>query len=155
MFRLLYDISREGLTVQSYEPLRKEAVMEIIQFIRDQGFLEKGRQNYDSRNNLRGYLCTAKNNKNENLMIVSVMGGQVSDDTYPLYDILLQGEPGNITGFKLLNKYYEDVAGFEGFRFYFIAIVLSVLSGLITTVLLIIIKIFRFIFQKKPVIVAN
>jgi hypothetical protein len=68
---------------------------------------------------LNGYAAIGRAHSGELLVVLALNGGEMSNDHYPVFDFAYAcdtaGDPCHLIK---ENVYFEDVAGFEGFRWY-------------------------------------
>jgi hypothetical protein len=79
------------------------------------GLLARAQDGYTSAGLLRGFIVEARDRSASQLVFLSAMGGQVSNDHYPRYEMVFERNPrsGQLT-FINGQRYFFDVAGIEG-----------------------------------------
>lgn len=90
-------------------------VAEVLRSVMGSGLLVHGKDGYSDATSLKGYVATGRDSTERCVVVVSAMGGQASDDHYPIYDFFFDGLSGPLL---YHNAYFEDVAGIEGFRWW-------------------------------------
>lgn len=116
-YRIFANIHSHGIERDnSATTVLDEEVKSIIDLLLRRKFFEYGTDEYPATNDFSGYALRVTTEKNKILYVFSIMSGPVENDHYPLYDIILSYNNGNITSITYENKYYEDVAGIEGVR---------------------------------------
>lgn len=133
--RLLYEIDTSYELEKDLKMGTLNEMKMLIHYLRSDIDFEIGNNGYDSSKWLSGYVATGMNEDGESIVIASLKGGPVSNDHYPLYDIIMKGELDNIKEIVFMQKYYEDVAGFEGFRVPLASIFFFVLWNIILLLL--------------------
>jgi len=86
----------------------------LVDKFRHSDLTAKSSEGYDSGAELRGIIVGFSGPSGENRLLLALRGGQVSNDHYPFYEVLIEG--ANPLSFHVLHSqmFYFDVAGLEG-----------------------------------------
>jgi len=105
----------------------------IASIIYSLNFIEPGVSKWDTTKNIRGEIIEFVTEDSVKYYHAGLNGGQVANDHYPFYEILLVAKDNKIELIKK-QKYFYDVAGIEGLEY-------STIEPLITTFAFIILSI--------------
>jgi hypothetical protein len=96
--------------------------------------LDQGEPHYQNARTLRGVVVLGESDDREPVAFVSFTSGEVSNDHYAMYEVLLRRGPHA----KLLSssRTYGDVAGIEGLTASRAAVALTVFGFVLTAALL-------------------
>jgi hypothetical protein len=94
------------------------AVQPICDRLFESSFIVNGDPGYQYARFIRGALVTGNRRSGEHTAILSAIGGEVSNDHHPVYDVQFV-DPGSQQWQPLRHHvYFEDIAGVEGARWY-------------------------------------
>lgn len=88
------------------------------------GVVLEGDPGYQYARFVRGFLVVGRTRSNEPTVIWSAIGGEVSNDHHPVYDLQFAGSG------RLMRShvYFEDVAGIEGLRWWVVSLLVFVVG---------------------------
>ena len=110
----------------------------IDKLIKESGLLDYGEKNWDTSGQLSGILSEFTTINKLKYIFVGLSGGQVSNDHYPFYEFLFIENNRKLELVKK-QKFYTDIAGYEGFEYANIAPIFSLLLtvfGLVMAILI-------------------
>jgi len=142
--RLPYYLKKYHLMPVNNEILNEFEIQDIaikaFSHMRKANIFVSSTEGYYSQRQAFGYLAIGTLNNKDTIIIITISGGQVSNDHFPQYNVVYSMD--SVGELKLLNQtvYYEDIAGIEGFRFFYAIILFAV----VWTLLLIVIAIIYF-----------
>jgi hypothetical protein len=108
------------------------------------GIVLSGAAGYEYARYVRGFVVNGRTRSGERVWIWSAIGGEVSNDHHPVYDLEFSNS-GTLTRSHL---YFEDIAGFEGTRWYVICIVVFVAGALLFAAIFSIVVTARFVTRR-------
>jgi hypothetical protein len=113
--RLLALLSARGLHPESGQPKADLDLSSLYAALKAAGVVRSGDPGYDSAGCLRGVAVELVDDDSHRWLVLALHGGQVSNDHYPYYEIVLAPGGG---GWRLSSHqmYFYDVAGIEGFE---------------------------------------
>jgi hypothetical protein len=86
------------------------------------GFVVDGDPGYPLTRRLQGHLAAGRSRKGEQLHIVSLLGGEMSNDHHPVYDVEFMQTGSERRRVTRHHAYFEDIAGIEGMRWFPMAV---------------------------------
>lgn len=95
----------------------------------ESGAVVKGDPGYEYASSVRGFVVTGPTASGARAWIWSAIGGEVSNDHHPVYDL----EFSDASVLTRSHVYFEDVAGIEGARWHLVAIVVFLGGTLLLT----------------------
>jgi hypothetical protein len=133
--RPLLTLTNRGLFSSEHSEYNGE-LSDYYKVILQNNCLVKPEPGYDRAGMLNGVIVLAKDALEEVYILMSLKGGESSNDHYPYYEFAFheQNETGKL---ELLNSqiFFYDLAGFEGFEWYVFFIIFVIISALISGVL--------------------
>jgi hypothetical protein len=108
------------------------------------GIVLSGAPGYNYARFVRGFAVSGRTRAGERAWIWSAIGGEVSNDRHPVYDLMFSNS-GTLTRSHL---YFEDIAGFEGLRWHVVAVVVFIAGALLFTVIISIVVTARFVARR-------
>lgn len=117
---------------------RERDLETVCERLNRSGVVVEGAPGYAYAGYVRGFLIHGRTVSNERTWIWSAIGGEVSNDHHPVYD--LQFVNGALTRSHV---YFEDIAGIEGVRWYFVAAVVFAPGALLLIAALLVASIAR------------
>ena len=117
--------------------------------------LVDGEPGYPYARRLNGYAAVGRAHSGGLLVVLALNGSEVSNDHYPVFDFAYScKDVGNPCRLIKKNFYFEDIAGIEGFRWYwasFLAFVLGIgLAGVVFALWGIGFAVGRLVMRLKP-----
>ena len=100
------------------------------------GVVLNGAPGYEYARFVRGFMVVGRTVSNQRRWIWSAIGGEVSNDHHPVYDLEFS-DGGALTRSHV---YFEDIAGIEGTRWYVVSVVSFIAGTLLFTVTLAIVS---------------
>ena len=102
------------------------------------------KDNYGNSEWFSGSVAKGRDSDGNFVVFAALMGNEVSNDHYPLYDLIFSASGSNKYQLTALNIYFEDVAGLEGLRLLRCILIASVVwNGL----LIFVIGLFKLLFK--------
>jgi len=108
------------------------------------GLVLQGAPGYEYARYARGFLVAGRTSSNKRAWILSAIGGEVSNDHHPVYEIQF-ADGGALTRSHV---YFEDIAGIEGARWYVVSAVVFIAGALLFTATLGIVLSARFVARR-------
>jgi hypothetical protein len=114
--RILESLEARNLSIQSSNTMGPHDLAGLWQAAEQDEILLAGESGYDDAKKLWGYAGVAKDAAGSELLFLTAMGDQHSNDHYPYYEIAFRRDGPD---FQVLNsqQYFEDIAGLEGVGF--------------------------------------
>lgn len=98
---------------------------------------------------LRGYAMTVDSADGEQLLVMALRGGQVTNDHYPYYEFVYELKAGEQPALLDVNKFYYDVAGIEHMEWHTISKALLVPVIALVTFVSLICAIVRWVLRRR------
>jgi hypothetical protein len=134
--RVLVALSERGTLPEQAPAMTADRLRGLYPLLDATGRLERGEPGYDNATRVDGVAVEANDRDGRPLLFVGLRGGQVSNDHYPFYEFLFDREgPDGVPRLIGFQRFYFDVAGFEGLEWPAFLLVFAWL-GLIPTVVL-------------------
>ena len=108
------------------------------------GIVLSGAPGYKYARFVRGFVVSGPTEAGERVWIWSAIGGEVSNDHHPVYDLMFSSG-GTLTRSHL---YFEDVAGLEGLRWHIVSVVVFIAGALLVTAIFSIVEAARFVARR-------
>jgi hypothetical protein len=108
------------------------------------GVVLDGAPRYAYAKYVRGFVVVGRTPSNERVFIWSAIGGEVSNDHHPVYDLQF-ADSGELTKSHV---YFEDISGIEGARWYVVAAVALIAGTLLLIATFTIVAITRFVARR-------
>jgi hypothetical protein len=105
--------------------MQEARVGEVYALVEKTGLLEAGEPGYVDAKQLHGLVYELEGAGGEALMLVAARGGEVSDDHYPYYEVLFEGDGQGGWRLASTRRFYFDVAGMEGAEFPVLGVMFS------------------------------
>jgi hypothetical protein len=113
------------LAATSAGTMQEARVGEVYALVEKTGLLEAGEPGYVDAKQLHGLVYELEGAGGEALMLVAARGGEVSDDHYPYYEVLFEGDGQGGWRLASTRRFYFDVAGMEGAEFPVLGVMFS------------------------------
>jgi hypothetical protein len=97
---------------------------QVCDYLFRSGVVLEGDPGYQYARFVRGFLVMGRTRSNEPTLIWTAIGGEVSNDHHPVYDLQFTGS-GRLTRSHV---YFEDIAGIEGIRWWVVSLVVFVIG---------------------------
>jgi len=112
--RVLVAARDAGFNPRDALQIPKDQIDALVHAFRTSDLPALSNKGYDSDKGLRGLIAAFKDSAGRPLVILAMCGGEVSNDHYPYYEVLLDGR--NPERFQVIHSqmFYFDVSGIEG-----------------------------------------
>jgi hypothetical protein len=113
-------LDKSGAQVDALPLKRTVELGELYELIQSSGVLVEPDQGYEERSAwMYGLALEAEGRDGSRLLFLELLGGEVSNDHHPAYELLFRAAPGTAR-FQLVsvNQWFFDVAGIEGMEWY-------------------------------------
>lgn len=116
---VLEHLERRGV-LRALKPMSAESLAALLPVLTGSGVLEQPDPGYARRQYLNGVVLEAEEGDGTLLLYVGAHGAEVSNDHYPSYQLLFEGEPSGRWRLVERTRYFHDVAGIEGLEWPFL-----------------------------------
>jgi hypothetical protein len=95
------------------------------------GFVVAGEPGYRWARRRHGNLAAGPSRTGERVYVLSLLGGEASNDHHPVYDVEFVHTGSQRLRIARHHEYFEDVAGAEGLRWFPVALLTFIAGGLV------------------------
>jgi hypothetical protein len=132
-YRALVTLADRRLLPEGPAPVRAATLASTHAWLEATGLLVPGEAGYPHAKRLGGVLLELEDETGEALTFVGVKSGEVSNDHYAYYELVLSAPPGTGSPRRLSEiRFFYDIAGIEGVEWWVMWIVFGALGNAIT-----------------------
>ncbi len=103
----------------SEHPVDPAVLHSLIAALSTCGLLRRGEPGYEYATDLHGHIATGKDRSGRPVYVAALVGGQVSNDHYPYYELIATPLPTGQVKLQHVRFYWYDFAGMEGIAHWF------------------------------------
>jgi hypothetical protein len=124
---LAFELKRQRRFPASENAVGVELFRAVCEELRSAGQLYDGEPGYPNARRLYGALALGRNRAGEEVLLAAVAGSEASNDHYPRYQALfaVRGTKLNLVKSR---RYFIDIAGIEGAKWWHISAALAIIS---------------------------